>query len=268
MKSYCIIRLYLIIGTGLVLAQGCTKDDVEYQEDITFGTVKDIDGNVYKTIKIDFSSEGSKGLKSTNAETQTWMVENLKTTRYNNGDTIETTTPATMDLSKDQEIYYNYQWAYAGNESNVGTYGRLYTWMTVMDSRSICPEGWHVPTKAEWSKLFEYLGGKFVESFNEGQGSWDGIGGKLKESGTTHWESPNTGATNSIGFTALPGGHRYYEGAKFLSISNEGFWWSSTEMLNVWYRRAWIYTVRSHTPHVNTWFLHVNNGLSVRCMQN
>ena len=103
-------------------------------------SVKDIDGNVYRTITIG---------------TQVWMAENLKTTKYRNGDLIGTTTPATLVI--EGESTPKYQWAYDGNESNVATYGRLYTWYVATDSRNVCPIGWHVPTDAEWTTLTDYL---------------------------------------------------------------------------------------------------------------
>jgi uncharacterized protein (TIGR02145 family) len=146
-------------------------------------TVKDIDGNVYKTVTIG---------------TQVWMGENLKTTKYRNGDLIRTTIPATKGI--ESEPTAKYQWAYDGNESNVATYGRLYTWYAVTDKRNVCPTGWHVPTDIEWTTLTTYLGGVRV------------AGGKLKETGTTHWQYPNTGATNETGFTALPSGYRDSDG--------------------------------------------------------
>lgn len=103
-------------------------------------SVKDIDGNAYRTITIG---------------TQVWMAENLKTTRYRNGDLIETTTPATLDIEGERTP--EYQWAYDGNESNVATYGRLYTWYVATDSRNVCPTGWHVPSDDEWIVLTDYL---------------------------------------------------------------------------------------------------------------
>ena len=102
-------------------------------------SVKDIDGNVYRTINIG---------------TQVWMAENLKTTRYCNGDLIGTTTPATLDI--ESESAPEYQWAYDGNESNVTTYGRLYTWYVANDSRNVCSAGWHIPSDAEWTDLTEF----------------------------------------------------------------------------------------------------------------
>jgi uncharacterized protein (TIGR02145 family) len=114
------------------------------------------------------------------------------TIKYRNGDIIGTTTPATLDISS--ETSPKYQWAYDGNESNVATYGRLYTWYAATDSRAVCPTGWHLPTDAEWTTLTTYLGGESV------------AGGKLKEAGTTHWNSPIqelTTAVDSQGFLAV-----------------------------------------------------------------
>lgn len=90
--------------------------------------------------------------------TQVWMVENLKTTKYNNGDFIGTTSPTTLNI--EAESSPKYQWAYDSNENNVSTYGRLYTWFATTDSRNICPTGWHIPTDAEWTTLVNFLGGE------------------------------------------------------------------------------------------------------------
>ena len=173
------------------------------------GTVPDVDGNVYNTMTIG---------------TQTWMAENLKTTKYRNGDLIGTTTPATLDITG--ESAPKYQWAYDGNESNVATYGRLYTWYAVTDTRNVCPTGWHVPNDSEWTILATFLGG-------------DGIAGsKLKETGTTHFTTSNTGATNETGFTALPGGMR---GDNVFAMKGEdaGFW-SSTEQSTAAAYERWV----------------------------
>jgi uncharacterized protein (TIGR02145 family) len=195
---------------------------------------KDIDGNIYTTVKIG---------------TQTWMKENLKTTKYRNGDPIGTTTPATLDVSA--ETSPKYQWAYAGNESNASTYGRLYTWYAATDSRGICPTGWHVPTDAEWTTLTSLLGGE------------TGAGAYLKETGTSHWYSPNTGATNSTGFTALGGGYRVDNGP-FSAIGSYGTWWTSTESAvnNAWFR--FMYWITSDVNRNNGSKAH---GLSIRCIR-
>jgi uncharacterized protein (TIGR02145 family) len=148
-------------------------------------TVTDIDGNVYKTIKIG---------------NQWWMAENLKVTHYCNGDAIPT------------EAYCSYNY----DEGNVVIYGRLYSWYAAVDSRNIAPAGWHTPSNAEWQTLIDYLGGHAV------------AGGKMKETGTTHWKSPNAGATNESGFTALPGGIRGL-GGDFYYMGVGAYFWSSTE---------------------------------------
>lgn len=163
--------------------------------------VTDIDGNNYTSVKIG---------------TQVWMVENLKTSKYRNGDLIGTTIPATLDLRSENTP--KYQWAYDGNENNVSTYGRLYTWYAVNDSRNLAPIGWHVASKEDWAILVDYLGGEFIP------------GGKLKEIGTTHWIDPNTSATNESGFSALPSGIRI-ESGPFSSIGFVTYWWTSTECI-------------------------------------
>ena len=195
---------------------------------------KDIDGNIYTSVKIG---------------TQTWLASNLKTTRYRNGDLIGTTTPATLDISA--ESAPKYQWAYAGSESNVATYGRLYTWYAATDNRGICPTGWHVPTDSEWTTLYTFLGGG------------NDVGCKLKESGTVHWISPNTGATNSSGFTALPGGHRNDDWT-FSTLLDSATWWSTTEY-NSDYPWSW------GVNYIHTNFFRDNRGskacgFSIRCV--
>ena len=169
-------------------------------------TVTDIDGNIYKTVTIG---------------NQIWMAENLRTTRYRNGDLIETTNPATKNISGESNP--KYQWIFEDNHSDLPIYGRLYTWYAVTDSRNIAPNGWHVPTSEEWTILATYLGGDSL------------AGGKLKETGTTHWKSPNKGATNESGFTALPGGCRpengiFDGGGVYVGDKHHyGGWWCSSE---------------------------------------
>ena len=195
-------------------------------------TVKDIDGNVYKTVKIG---------------TQTWMAENLKTTKFNDGTKIplvsvitaweKLTTPA-------------YSW-YDNNISNSKTkYGALYNWYTV-NTGKLCPAGWHVPSDAEWTILTNQFGTDNI------------AGGKLKETGTTHWQTPNGGAENEGGFTAIPGGIRGSNGA-FGDQGYFGYWWSSTESVatEAWYRyigynEGWVQRLS---------FGKKQSGFSVRCV--
>lgn len=158
-------------------------------------TVTDIDGNVYHKILIG---------------NQVWLSENLKTTRYRNGDLIGTTTQATLDIRS--EVTPKYQWAYDGDERNVATYGRLYTWYVAQDSRNLCPKGWHVPTFTELETLKSFLG--------------NNAGDELKEIGMSHWKRDNERANNRSGFSALPGGYRLPKGV-FDRIGFYGYWWSS-----------------------------------------
>ena len=208
-----------------------------FGDDNTFNTysitVKDIDGNIYNTLTIG---------------TQVWMVENLKTTRYLNGDLIGTTNPATLDISL--ESTPKYQWAYDGNESNVIKYGRLYTGYAVEDPRNLCPDGWHVPTPDEWNILIDYLGGDSV------------AGGKLKEAGLAHWFEPNEGATNESGFTALPGGARYHLGT-FDEFGQYGNWaLSSVPDVLIGVRTMFYNNTKVHTSGTNK-----AEGYSIRCLQ-
>jgi uncharacterized protein (TIGR02145 family) len=211
----------------------------------TTGKVKDVDGNWYKTVKIG---------------TQWWMAENLKTTKYCNRDLIGTTDPTIKAIAS--ESTPKYQWAYEGNESNVATFGRLYTWFTVTDSRGVCPTGWHVSTYDDWTTLIDYLG------------IWNEIAGKLKESGNMHWFPPDI-STNETGFTALPGGMRYdfiWEGVSYVSfdgndnngMGTNGCWWCSTEY-NV--TLAYYKNMTYGDDYVDGGPYNKEMGFSVRCVK-
>jgi uncharacterized protein (TIGR02145 family) len=173
--------------------------DLQNQDKLlqSFSNVTDIDGNNYKTVKIG---------------TQIWMSENLKTSRYRNGDVIPVVTDNTAwsGLTTGARSWYN-------NDSTLYEYpyGNLYNWYAASDNRNICPSGWHVPSDSEWTVLTDYLGGSVA-------------GGKMKSAGTAYWNSPNTGATNESGFSVLPGGYRNSDGS-FDDVSYNAFFWSATE---------------------------------------
>ncbi len=196
-----------------------------------YETVTDIDGNIYKTITIG---------------DQVWMMENLKVRRYRNGDLIPTVTDDT-------------EWAglisgaccEINNVGNVATYGRLYNWDAVDDSRNIAPEGWHVPTHDEWQQLVTYLGGESV------------AGGKIKETGTEHWDSPNTGATNESDFTALPGGYRTNNG-NFDTVGGYAYFWSISPAYGDF---AWMQYLVYYESTLPENVLPRNCALSVRCVK-
>ncbi len=132
------------------------------------------------------------------------------------------------------------------------TYGALYNWYTV-NTGMLCPIGWHVPTDAEWEILTDYLGGESV------------AGGKLKEIGTTHWVSPNTGATNETGYTALPGGERSFNG-NFDTVSGVGNWWGSSEIESIadYAHFQFMYSNGGGAYHGGKGY---QGGLSVRCLR-
>ncbi len=150
-------------------------------------------------------------------------------------------------------------WCYNDNSSNCTTYGRLYDWATAL---TVAPAGWHLPTDEEWKTLEMYLGMSQAEADETGYRGTD-EGGKLKETGTTHWNSPNTGATNESGFTALPGGTRSSDGSFYL-VGTTGPFWSATEFnsSNVWNRSLhYLYAEVSRSGCSKLC------GLSVRCVK-
>jgi uncharacterized protein (TIGR02145 family) len=218
---------WLAMGLLFFLTNSCTK-----KEDDKVETVVDYDGNIYHVVTI-FS--------------QDWLVENLKVTHYRNGDPISMVSGNTQWESQTTGAYCNYD----NSEGNGTTYGRLYNWFAVNDSRKIAPTGWHVASDAEWTALTTNLGGADI------------AGGKLKEKGTTHWKSPNSGATNESGFTALPGGGRTYDGT-FDYIIWGGQWWTSTSQ-NV--DDAWIRYLDYNTTDVYRWVDGKLYGRSVRCVR-
>jgi uncharacterized protein (TIGR02145 family) len=213
------------------------------------GRVTDVDGNVYNTKTIG---------------TQEWMAENLRTTRYNSGDLIGTTIPARLDIRN--EVAPKYQWAYGGNEAFATTRGRLYTWYAAMDSRSVCPAGWHVPTDAEWKTLEMYLGMTIEQADSTGfRGTNQGT--KLKS--TAIWTELSRSCfgteRNSSGFTAQPVGFRRDVGS-FESGNGLCFFWSytvnETDILSAWAR-----SLGNESTKVSRTTPYTVDGLSVRCLK-
>ncbi|HNW69370.1 MAG TPA: fibrobacter succinogenes major paralogous domain-containing protein [Bacteroidales bacterium] len=235
MKKKIKIHLILLIGFVLILTNSCKQDDDKNNENPPIvlpncGTVTDIDGNVYNTVTIG---------------TQCWMKENLKVTKYRDGTLIPNITDSIVWGNHTTGAYCDYK-----NTPSLSTiYGKLYNGYAIQDSRKIAPTGWHVPTNAEWEILVNYLGGDTV------------AGGKLKEISTTHWQSPNTGATNSSGFTALPGGVRSYDfNGMYQGINGYGGWWSAPDA------DYWIMNYNSKSCF-SSYFSQVHNGFSVRCIK-
>lgn len=240
-----LINPWLIIGVFLVFASSCEKDDdnepstngkttAVFNPDVTYDTMADQDGNVYKTVTIG---------------TQTWMAENLRTTKYNDGSSIPNVTDSDEWGALKTGAYCNYN--NTTDTDTIATYGRLYNWYTV-NTGKLCPTGWHVPTDIEWATLTDYLGGEGI------------AGNKLKETSTTHWNSTNTGATNETGFTALPGGSRKVGSFNFIGYF--GSWWSATENEG-FINSAWYLAMNTNVSGAYMESNDGQSGFSIRCVQ-
>ncbi|MBN2638036.1 MAG: fibrobacter succinogenes major paralogous domain-containing protein [Bacteroidales bacterium] len=200
----------------------------------SYGTVTDVDGNVYKTIKIG---------------DQVWMAENLRVTHYRNGDTIPSVKDTTSWANQTEGAYCNYN--NTEDPDTIATYGRLYNWYATQDTRNIAPEGWRVANAVDWQILINYLGGDTIASKH------------LKEAGTLHWHGPNDG-DNSSGFTALPGGRRYrtYPFSGFELYAD--FWTSSLYSET---SAPFLYLTAWHDNLVYKGFNYKINGYSIRCIK-
>lgn len=220
----------VILLSLLLLIVSCQKEDNEPRPT---GSVKDIDGNEYATIQIG---------------NQTWMTENLRTTRYCNGEPIPNVTGEGPWANLTTGA-----WSYYDNDSqNENPYGKLYNGYAVSNPLNICPCGWHVPTDAEWTELTDHLGGA------------DAAGNKMKSTGNTYWAATNQNATNESGFSALPAGTRNYNG-KFNAIREQVFYWSSTNNNSPQYTfyRYMIYNFDQVFRGNST----TEDGMSVRCIK-
>lgn len=184
-------------------------------------TVTDIDGNTYATVRIG---------------DQWWMVENLRVTRNPEGDPIRS-------------------YIYRHDERLLPSYGRLYSWDVAMNgssvpgARGIAPEGWHIPSDDDWNRLFQAVGGDSV------------AGGILKQVGLSHWDSPNAGANDSVGFAGLPGGG--FDGRLFEGMGIGGHFWSSTGSGP----RANAPTLHRDTPEIARLTIPKSFAISLRCVK-
>ncbi len=201
-----------------------------FNQKLSYDNVIDIDGNNYKTIAIG---------------NQTWMAENLKVTRYRNGNPI-----SLVSNNLQWQNTTTGAWCYYNNDSiNNTLYGKLYNWFAV--NTEICPAGWHIPTDAEWSALENVLEGTTI------------AGGKMKSITSNYWKDPNTGATNTSGFSALPGGFRNNSG-QFSTISNYGAWWTSTANGT---NQAWERDISFNAGSLYRSSYSQNYGFAVRCLK-
>lgn len=204
-------------------------------ENTDSGTLVDIDGNIYKTVVIG---------------EQTWMAENLKVMRFQNGEQIPIY-PNNTDWAI--EPYFSGTPTYCSpghDDNNIDVYGLLYSGVAVVDSRKIAPSGWHIPSKSDWETLTEYLGGYEI------------AGGKLKEASTNYWDNPNIGATNETGFSALPAGMKQNNTAN--NIGYYGCFWSSSEISA---SRVWYQILCTANSELQGYDGGKGYGYSVRCIK-
>lgn len=251
------MRYSLIALCGaMLLFAACKKDKDDPQPTPTpppsDNTVTDADGNSYPTVTI-----GS----------QVWMAQNLRTTKYRDGSAIPNITSHTGWGALTTGAYANYD----NDAGHAATYGRLYNWHAVNDTRGLCPQGWHVPSDAEWKTLETTLGmpaGQLNQT-DMIRGGSQNVGGKLK-SITNHWVQPNEGATNESGFTALPGGVRYadfdpdQDTSSFYELGESGAWWSSTASDA---NSAWGRHLLNYDAGVYRGTEYKEEGYCVRCLR-
>jgi len=265
MKKRALVYQVLIVTLFIIITSNCKKDDESpinqtngkttavFNSDLTYGKMTDQDGNIYKTITIG---------------NQTWMAENLRATHYRNGEPIPEIKDNFMWTTTSSGAYCDFN-----NTDNlvlIATFGRLYNWHAISDSRCIAPSGWHVPTDDEWSTLISYLGKE------------DTVGKNLKEASGDLWGNPNIISNsdsdwwflyvndNKSGFTATPGGMRighespYYAVGTFLFIGYDGNFWSSSEDGNgeALYRMMYF-----DDNGVYRYSSSKNNGYSIRCVK-
>lgn len=199
--------------------------------------------------------------------TQTWMLKNLDVATYSDGTTV---IPQVQDRNAWAALKTGAWCYYNNNSANGTTYGKLYNWYAMMGiadveneiptaaqiaaRKQFAPTGWHIPSDGEWTRLTTFL---------DQQDPAGNIGSKMKEIGNTHWATGNSDATNSSGFTALPGGYCVYDGA-FNSIGNNGYWWSSTEYNPA---AAWNRVLNYNNGNVSRSINYKTFGLSVRCLR-
>lgn len=203
---------------AIIVLSACTKEDsgnpynnkttAQFNPDITYGTMTDQDGNVYKTVTFQ--------LKSGNGTSQTWMAENLRSTKYNDGTDIPNVPISSEWTGATAGAWCSYNNTL--NADSIATFGLLYNFYA-LDTKKLAPAGWHVPTEQEWLSMIAFSGGL---TFG---------GGRMKEAGTQHWGEPNYMGNNAYGFTALPGGFRHYQG-EFLQLGKTAEWWTADQINN------------------------------------
>jgi len=236
-------KYYLLLLLWFFLIGSCNKNPTKSNNtEIQYsGTVTDIDGNAYNTIQIG---------------NQIWMADNLRTTKYRNGDIIKDTLGFSTWELFDEGSYCSYN----QDDSNISMYGRLYNWFAIDDRRSLAPVGWHIPSDEEWKELEMYLGMSQSEADLKGPRENNEVGLKLKS--TTGWNEDKNG-NNESGFTAVPSGfcgnYGDFDGLGFDAI----FWSSTLNSDGIPWRRGLGYIAIGVARYTNG----KNYGFSVRCIK-
>ena len=255
------ILLLAMMSLPIFVFFSCSDDDTEPDSNV----VTDIDGNVYRTVIIG---------------DQEWMAENLRVTRYNNEDDV-TTGLSDEDWENTTEGAYTI-WPPVGginsDEEAVAAYGKLYNWYAVDDARGLCPEGWSVPSDADWSELVDYIMDEYGYHNDWESDDINGVGNALKSCRqvgspldgecytSTHprWNSHDTNyGFDEFGFSALPGGGRFPSGV-YYNIGDGGHWWSSSEASS---SNAWRSDVHGSLGNVHRYDVNKRHGISVRCFR-
>lgn len=236
-----------LIAVFAILISSCKHDEpkpgvidesmVNFNPDVTYETTTDQDGNEYKTVTIG---------------TQTWMAENLRTTKYRNGEAIPEIQDSTAWVQSTLKTgaYCNYK--NTTNENDIKMYGRLYNWYATVDIKNLAPEGWHVADTLDWNILIKQLESATL------------AGGMLKETGLVHWKITNTGATNETGFTALPAGYRKSTGGSFLGMGNSSVFWTKAKKNTT---DAFGYNILNNGTGCYQVKYKFKYGFSVRCVK-
>jgi uncharacterized protein (TIGR02145 family) len=198
---------------------------IMFNPGLTYGSVSDMEGNLYKTLKIG---------------TQTWMAENLRATKLNDNTQIQKVKFVNEFVNPKVP---GYNWSNQDSANYHSTFGAVYNYYAV-NTGKLCPAGWHVPSYVEWETLCASLGGQQFGAI------------KLKETGTTHWDAPNQGATNESGFTALPTYHGYVCG-----------WWSTTRVYPEFPDVVWCLWIHNESQDMNRGEGRAENEYSVRCVK-
>lgn len=220
MKSYLQTCILIFLSIWLF---GCKQTN----------EVSDVDGNIYKTVKIG---------------EQTWMAENLKVTHYQNGDEIQFVSD-NLEWSQQQ----NGAFCFYNNDSiNSKKYGNLYNWYAITDARKIVPKGWHIPTLDEVNQLISYLKGDTTAA------------AKMKVNGAEFWITQNQYSTNSSGFSALPGGYRFGDDGTFHTLGSNGYWWTSTGSFELF---SWSNRSYNVFADINRDKQYLTYGFSIRCVK-